>query len=150
MRLPSRYSGSVSRTTPGVHMALGRGFLFSVLAYWFRSSGRAAACADPLSLPLPTMFWKPLDTAPDRWPRGSSSARHWRTSRTSVCQSGSDVIDHVRFQKGCVFEGRVVQKRVGSRMDVLLLGLIDYPCRVEAVSLYEHESRRCCVLDWKN
>ena len=31
-------------------------FLFSVLAYWFRSSERAAACADLLSLPLPTMF----------------------------------------------------------------------------------------------
>jgi hypothetical protein len=52
--------------------------------------------------------------------------------------------------KGCVFEGRVVQKRAGSRMDVLLLGLIDYPCRVEAVSLYEHESRRRGVLDRKN
>ena len=39
---------------------------------------------------------------------------------------------------GCVFEGRIVQKRAGSRMDVLLLGLIDYPCLVEAVGLYGH------------
>ena len=31
-------------------------------------------------------------------------------------------------------------------MDVLFLGLIDYPCREEAVSLYEHESRRRSVL----
>ena len=45
---------------------------------------------------------------------------------------------------------RVVQKRVGSTMNVLFLGLIDYPCRVEAVSLYEHESRRRGVLDRKN
>jgi hypothetical protein len=54
------------------------------------------------------------------------------------------------FQKGCVFEGRIVQKRAGSRMDVLFLGLIDYPCRVEAVTLYEHESHRRGVLDRKN
>jgi hypothetical protein len=44
----------------------------------------------------------------------------------------------------------MVQKRAGSRMDVLLLGLIDYPRRVEAVSLYEHESRRRGVLDRKD
>ena len=54
------------------------------------------------------------------------------------------------IQKGNVFEGRIVQKRAGSRMDVLLLGLIDYPRRVEAVSLYEHESRRRGVLDRKD
>jgi hypothetical protein len=35
-------------------------------------------------------------------------------------------------------------------MDVLLVGLIDYPCRVEAVSLDEHQSRRRGVLDRKN
>ena len=35
-------------------------------------------------------------------------------------------------------------------MDVLLLGLIDYPCLVEAVSLYEHQSRRRGVLDRKD
>jgi hypothetical protein len=44
----------------------------------------------------------------------------------------------------------MVQKRAGSRMDVLLLGLIDYPRRVEAVSLYEHESRRRGILDRKD
>jgi hypothetical protein len=54
------------------------------------------------------------------------------------------------IQKGCVCEGRTVQKCAGPRIDVLLLGLIDYPCRVEAVSLYEHESRRRGVLDRKN
>ncbi len=47
-----------------------------------------------------------------------------------------------RIQKGCVYEGCVVQKSAGSKMDVLLLSLIDYPCPVEAVSLYEHQSRR--------
>jgi hypothetical protein len=55
-----------------------------------------------------------------------------------------------RFQKGCVFEGHIVQKRAGSRIDILLLGLVDYPCVVEAVSLYEHESRRRGVLNRKN
>ena len=54
------------------------------------------------------------------------------------------------FQKGCVFEGRIVQKRAGSRMDVLFLGLIDYPCRVEAVSFYKHQSRRRGVHDGKD
>jgi hypothetical protein len=44
----------------------------------------------------------------------------------------------------------MVQKRAGSRMDVLLLGLIDYPRRVQAVSLNEHESRRRGVLDRKD
>ncbi len=44
----------------------------------------------------------------------------------------------------------MVQKRAGSRMDVLLLDLIDYPRHVEAVSLYEHESRRRGVLDRKD
>ena len=51
---------------------------------------------------------------------------------------------------GCVFKGRIVQKRAGFRMDVLLLGLIDYACLVEAVSFYEHQSRRRGVLDRKN
>ena len=50
-------------------------------------------------------------------------------------------------QKDCVLEGRSAQKRARSRAHVLFLGLIDYPCRVEAVSLYEHESRRRSVLD---
>jgi hypothetical protein len=45
---------------------------------------------------------------------------------------------------------RIMQKRAGSTMDVLLVGLIDYPCRVEAVSLDEHQSRRRGVLDRKN
>jgi hypothetical protein len=35
-------------------------------------------------------------------------------------------------------------------MDILLLGLIDYPCVVEAVSLCEHESCRRGVLNRKN
>jgi len=51
---------------------------------------------------------------------------------------------------GCVFEGRIVQKRAGSRMDVLLLGLIDYPCLVEAVGLYGHQSRGRGVFNRKN
>ena len=55
-----------------------------------------------------------------------------------------------RVRLGYVFKGHIVQKRAGSRMDVLLLGLIDYPCLVEAVSLYEHQSRRRGVLDRKN
>jgi hypothetical protein len=54
------------------------------------------------------------------------------------------------IQKGRVCEGRTVQKRAGSRIDVLLLGLIDYPGREEAVGLYEHESCRRGVLDRKN
>src|SRR5215469_12450740 len=53
----------------------------------------------------------------------------------------------VRLQKGLVYEGRIVQKRAGFRMDVLLLSIIDYSCRVQAISLHEHESRRCGVLD---
>jgi hypothetical protein len=56
----------------------------------------------------------------------------------------------VRLQKGLVYEGRIGQKRAGFRMDVLLLGLIDYSCRVQAVSLHEHESRRRGVLDRKD
>ena len=44
----------------------------------------------------------------------------------------------------------MVQKRAGSRMDVLLLSLIDYPRRVQAVRLHEHESRRRGVLDRKD
>jgi len=43
--------------------------------------------------------------------------------------------------------GSLSPKRARSRAHVLFLGLIDYPCRVEAVSLYEHESRRRSVLD---
>ena len=35
---------------------LGRGSLFSVLAYWFRTGATAAACPDLLSLPSPTML----------------------------------------------------------------------------------------------
>jgi hypothetical protein len=35
---------------------LDRGSLFSVLAHWFRTRGRAASCAHLLSLPLPTTF----------------------------------------------------------------------------------------------
>jgi hypothetical protein len=35
---------------------LGRGSLLSVLSYWFRTGGRAAACPDLLSLPSPTTF----------------------------------------------------------------------------------------------
>ena len=56
----------------------------------------------------------------------------------------------VRLHKGLVYEGRIVQKRAGFRMDVLLVGIIDYSCRVQAVSLHEHESRRCGVLDRKD
>ena len=32
------------------------GSLLSMLAYWFRTSGRAAACTDLLSLPSPALF----------------------------------------------------------------------------------------------
>ena len=35
-------------------------------------------------------------------------------------------------------------------MDVLLLGLIDYPCLVEAVGLYGHQSRGRGVFNRKN
>ena len=51
---------------------------------------------------------------------------------------------------GCVFEGCIVQKRAGSRMNDLLLGVIDYPCLVEAVGLYGHQSRGRGVFNRKN
>jgi hypothetical protein len=35
-------------------------------------------------------------------------------------------------------------------MDVLLLGLIDYPCLVEAVGLYGHQSRGRDAFNLKN
>jgi hypothetical protein len=40
------------------------------------------------------------------------------------------------IQKGWDCEGRIVQKRAGSRMDVLPLSLIDYSRPAEAVSFY--------------
>jgi hypothetical protein len=55
----------------------------------------------------------------------------------------------LRIQKGYLFEGRIVQKRAGSKIDVLLFELIDYPCLVKAVSLYDHQSRRGGILDGK-
>jgi hypothetical protein len=52
----------------------------------------------------------------------------------------------VSCDPGRVFERRIVQERAGFRIDPLILGLIDY-ARVEAVSLYKHQSRRRGVLD---
>jgi hypothetical protein len=59
--------------------------------------------------------------------------------------------EKLRIQKTYgFFEGRVVQKRAGSKIDVLLFEPIDYACLVEAVSLYEHQSRRGGILDGKD
>src|SRR5262249_45480610 len=49
-----------------------------------------------------------------------------------------------------VFERRIIQAWASPRIDPLLRTLTDYACLGEAVSLYEHESRRRGVLDWKN
>src|SRR5215469_7933599 len=70
--------------------------------------------------------------------------------RNCSCQSDSGATSRATLGKGCIFEDRIVQKHARSRMHELPLGLIDYPCRVEAVGLYEHQSRRRGVLDRKN
>jgi hypothetical protein len=56
--------------------------------------------------------------------------------------------DQVRL--GCVFERPIVHEGARSRIDQLLLGLTDYASLVEAVGLYEHQSRRRGVLDRKD
>ncbi len=44
----------------------------------------------------------------------------------------------------------VVHELVRSRIDQLFLGLTDYASLVEAVGLYEHQSRRGSVFDRKD
>jgi hypothetical protein len=58
--------------------------------------------------------------------------------------------EKLRLQKCYVFEGRLVQKSAGPRMDLLFFSLVDYPCGVETISLHEHESRRRGILDRKD
>ena len=53
-------------------------------------------------------------------------------------------------RSGRVFERRIIQECASPRIDPLLLGLADYASRVEAVSLYQHQSRRGGVFDRKN
>jgi len=50
-----------------------------------------------------------------------------------------------KLRSGYIFESRIGQEGACSRIDPLL-----YASLVEAVGLYEHQSRRCGVFDGKD
>jgi hypothetical protein len=55
-----------------------------------------------------------------------------------------------QVRSGRIFERRIGQERACSRIDPLLLGLADYASLLEAVGLYQHQSRRRGVFDRKD
>ncbi len=55
-----------------------------------------------------------------------------------------------QVRSGCVFERRIGQECAYSGMDPLLLPVADNASVVEAVSLYDHQSRGRSVFDRKD
>jgi hypothetical protein len=55
-----------------------------------------------------------------------------------------------QVRSGCVFERRIGQECACSRMDPLLLPVADNASVVQAISLYDHQSRGRSVLDGKD
>jgi hypothetical protein len=55
-----------------------------------------------------------------------------------------------QVRSGCVFERPIGQERTRSRIDPLLLPLADNASVVQAVSLYDHQSRGRSVFDRKD
>jgi hypothetical protein len=53
-------------------------------------------------------------------------------------------------RSGCVFERPIGQEWTRSRMDPLLLPVADNASVVQAISLYDHQSRGRSVLDGKD
>jgi hypothetical protein len=55
-----------------------------------------------------------------------------------------------QVQSGCVFERPIGQEWTRSRMDPLFLSVADNTSVVQAVSLYDHQSRGRSVFDRKD
>jgi hypothetical protein len=100
----------VSRTTAGVQMAL-------VVVLSSACSHIGFARPDALPRVLTCSRCHSQKRFEIRQPPGSLNARMLLGEK-------------LRIQKGYVFEGRIVQKYAGSKIDVLLFEIIDYPCLV--------------------
>ena len=71
----------------------------------------------------------------------------FRLTSTTACGSGADPLPGA---SGSVFERPIGQEWTRSRMDRLLLPVADNAGVVQAVSLYDHQSRGRSVFDRKD